>query len=296
MRGGETAVYAFGGNIPTDGRPEEYTGAQAYDLSTDTWTELNVPPSDGFSHGFYPGSNGVGTIDGKLYIPGGYNLMYSDKIGVPAFYVYDPVNNSVTRKASMPKATWWGVSGVIHRKLYVLPGVCDGENWPSSTSCDDPFIRSLFRYDPATDAWEVLAPAPHNHQRAAAGIIKGKFYVAGGFSGESALDVYDPRTNSWTTLAPVPTPGEAFGAVVDDKLYVVIPPNTYAYDPRTNTWETKAPYSAPGPRCCAYRGQAMASITLRGRNYLLAMGGVHGLEDEYNYPFGVPNDSQLYEP
>jgi hypothetical protein len=52
--------------------------------------------------------------------------------------------------------------------------------------------RRFFRYDPATNAWVSRRQAPHVHRAAAAAVIGGKLYVAGGFNGfdpVTALDV-----------------------------------------------------------------------------------------------------------
>jgi N-acetylneuraminic acid mutarotase len=234
-------------------------------------------------------TNGVGEIGGKFYISGGLDYGSGHKLSTAALYVYDPADNSVVRRAPLPKSSWAGVTGVIHGELYVLPGACDGENWPSPSSCETEPIRDLFRYDPARDTWEVLPPAPHYHRDGVAGVIGNKFYVAGGW-GTTDLDVYDPKTNAWTSLASMPVAlafATPVGAVLDGKLYVVVAPNTYAYDPRTDAWEAKADYPGAAPA-------AMASLTLRGRHYLLAFGGSSGFSDEW--PNGIPNESQLYEP
>ena len=63
-----------------------------------------------------------------LYFSGGrdYNNGY-DAI-VSGFWAYDPAANTLTRKASMPKAT---AEGVIDGKRYVLPGTRSFDNYPA---------------------------------------------------------------------------------------------------------------------------------------------------------------------
>ena len=172
----------------------------------------------------------------------------------------------------MPKRFAQGVSGVINGKLYVLPGTCNNCG-PETIS------RRFYRYDPAANIWTALPWAPHAHVDGAAGVINGKFYVAGGTGATritSTLDVYDPATNKWKTLSPMPTARYgAAGAVLQNKLYVIgradvdpgEPQNQVeAYDPITDTWSVKT--SLPG----AGRGAlAAATVTYQARSHILAV-------------------------
>jgi N-acetylneuraminic acid mutarotase len=109
--------------------------------------------------------------------------------------------------------------------------------------------------------WETKAPMPTVRWNAAGGVINGKLYVAGGWSGVSlaTLEVYDPATNTWATKAPMTTARDgAAGGVINGKLYVVggdIAQNQKlatleVYDPAADTWTAKAsmrtPRSGPG--------------------------------------------------
>ena len=95
-----------------------------------------------------------------------------------------------------------------------------------------------------------------------AGVIGGKFYLAGGTLNGSldpnlALHVYTPASNSWATKAPLPSKQQhAAGGALLGKLYVAggvnftapgVPPigTNRAYDPATNSWATKAPMLTP---------------------------------------------------
>jgi N-acetylneuraminic acid mutarotase len=162
---------------------------------------------------------------------------------------------------------------VIDDKLYVLPGYCSDTRFPQVGYCDHIEFRRLWRYNPATNLWATKRPAPHYHRLGAAGVINGKFYVAGGYNGfaaEGSLDVYDPATDTWKTLAPLPTAGRADGAVLLGKLFVVAwgvsqnERHLYAYNPANNTWATKAPPSKFGP---------VARVDLGGLPYLLLVSG-----------------------
>jgi N-acetylneuraminic acid mutarotase len=285
---GQSMVYVFGGHIGQgSGVP-----IQAYDLATDTWTVKSTVV-------YESASNGVGTIGGELYFSGGFQISDLEHV-VPLLYAYEPALDRLTRKADMPRPTADGVTGVIHGKLYVLTGICSDDG-PPVFDCEPPNLQPYFyRYDPATDTWTSLASAPRFHVNGAGGVIHGKFYVAGG-AGTADLDVYDPKTNTWTALAPMPAAGVGVGAVLHNKLFVVIGPEftglpgqalerqTFAYDPVSNTWETEAPYPTES------RPWAAARVTLHGHDHLLTVGGRHpdGIVPD---DIGVPNASQLYTP
>ena len=272
---GQSIVYGFGGCNVVDGGFGFCTEEQIsiYNVATDTWTR-----DRSFLVSVHS-SNGVGTIGGKLYSSGGYNLHSAiDGLSSRA-WVYDPAQTfpdtsqarRVTQLASMPKRTAEGVTGVINGKLYVLPGLVD------ETLEQKPF-RRLYRYDPATNQWGARRSAPHFHRLAAAGVISGKFYVAGGL-GSTDLDVYNPATDTWTTRAPIPKAGRAIGTALAGKLYAVVGTDAYVYDPGSNRW------SAIADPTWGHSG--VVRVVINGKPKLLAVGG--GSED-------VPNNTEVYTP
>ena len=73
--------------------------------------------------------------------------------------VYDPVANTLTQKADMPKGTADGVSAVIGGQLYVLPGICLTDNNRRPGFCETAAVPvRLLRYNPATDHWVSKKP------------------------------------------------------------------------------------------------------------------------------------------
>src|SRR5690242_8099551 len=195
---GNPVVYLLGGGDNDGGWS---TPVLTYRVATNTWGSPGSQPRvDVFN------SNGVGRIGNLLYISGGENYA-GGGFGIQGlFFAYDPAKNTLTQKATPPKLTAEGVTGVIGGKLYVLPAVCDGERYPNPTSCEFEDFRRLFRYNPATNAWVTKKQAPHFHRQGAGGVINGQFYVAGG-RGNNVLDRYDPATDTWKTLAPIPVTG-----------------------------------------------------------------------------------------
>jgi hypothetical protein len=277
---GNSIVYAFGGRI--DGGTG--FGVQAYSVSANTWTAKTATV-------YVFNSNGVGKIGSKLYFTGGYDYGSGTPLMSAQTWAYDYGTDRLIKKADMPRQTADGVTGVINNKLYVLSGSCNDDS-PPVFDCPDS-ARTLYRYDPTTNAWTSLGPAPHFHVNAAGGVINSKFYVAGG-SDEvgrqtANLDVYDPATNKWKSLAPLPTTSTyASGAVVNGKLLVVSwaynngspAMHTYSYDPATNKWTAKASPPNLG---------ALARVALNGKSYVLSVSGSGQCCDS-------EQPSQLYTP
>jgi N-acetylneuraminic acid mutarotase len=232
-------------------------------VSTNSWTFKAAG-----TYIYYP--NGVGKIGSRLYFSGGYVTAGNLPDASRQLWAYDYSNDRMILKANLPIFSAEGVSGVINAKLYVLPGACNGNGYPSAGYCVEEQTRRFYRYDPATNTWVTRRSAPHFHRRGAAVVIDGKFYVAGGISGfdtpVSALDVYDPTTNTWRTLASVPTGGTAAGAGLQGKFYVVVRGHTYAYNPATNQWTTRAAAPSGG-------FGSVTRVALDGRSYLFMATG-----------------------
>ena len=256
---GHSIVYVFGG---TDG--EGGTGFVAsYDATTDTW---GFGP-DCRSSAFY--AHGVAKIGNRLYFSGGYTYVET-KTTLHSTWACDYTRGVLTQKADLPFFGAQGVTGAIDGKLYVLPGFCSGELWPRAGYCEQETNRRFYRYDPATNAWQPRAQAPHSHRGGAGAVLGGKLYVAGGFRGEggftpvSDLDVYDPQTNTWKTLAPIPTAGRAVGAALQGRFFVVTDGHAYVYTPSTNTWKPRAaPANTP---------DALVLVSIDGNPRLIAVG------------------------
>jgi N-acetylneuraminic acid mutarotase len=131
--------------------------------------------------------------------------------------------------------------------------------------CDPP-RANFFRYNRVKDQWATL-PSPANTYTTggAAGVIGGKFYVAGGTS----LEVYDPATNRWATRKPPPRflGFSPTGTTADGKLYVFgglslrnpqtgrvdTLRTTTIYDPATDSWTTGKPMPTPSSDVAASR-------------------------------------------
>jgi kelch-like protein 17 (actinfilin)/kelch-like protein 20 len=66
-------------------------------------------------------------------------------------------------------------------------------------------LSSVERYDPATNAWEAVAPMSTARRDLATAVFDGKLYVMGGHDGQrrllSSVERYDPARNEWVSMA-----------------------------------------------------------------------------------------------
>ena len=276
---GRSILYVFGGGGIEEGQAGLNT-VENYNISSDRWsTKAGMPVGAGFI-------NGIGNINGKLYLPGGIAYNGDGYNHYRYLQVYDPAANTWSLGADMPVASSGGVAGVINNRLYVLTGSEQG-SLPDGTPCDDcPEVpnRRLFRYNPATNGWVRLRSCPNFHIEGVAGVINGKLYVAGGRgSGVTtrALDIYNPATNTWTSGAPLPSVHTGgVGVVLAGQFYVIggFTGEVVAYNPNTNRWVKKASFPVPTARF-----MSGDKVTLDGKARIVA----HvGLED------GEPNNGR----
>ena len=255
---GQWVLYAIGGEAADGG---SLTKVQAYNVVTNTWSNRAPLPAPRHS------TNGAGVIGGKIYVTGGIegNDDFRDEQ-----FVYDPATDTWTEKSPMPTQGFRGVTGVIDGKLYVFTG-CDQEN------CFDFVSRALYRYDPATDRWTVLAPPNFLHDWGYGGVIGGKFYLTGG---SDALEAYDPATGTWTTRAPLPRRRWlGASAALGGELYVIggfiergngtieAIRTVSVYNPVSNTWRRAAPVPE------AFIALSASRVALDGKPRIHVVGG-----------------------
>lgn len=204
----------------------------------------------------------AGAIDGLIYAFGG-----SGSAGKTASEVYNPVTDTWSSLPPAPSGRVYASAGVIDGKVYVAGGCINSD-------CLAGLTGLLEVYDPLTNTWTTRAPMPSSRNNAAAGVIDGKLYVAGGMlhcgpcTPLTTLEAYDPVNDTWTTKAAMPT-ARTFttGAALDGKFYV-IGGNAVAetgvvevYDPATDSWSTGS--AMPTPR------QLLAAQVLNGKIYVV---------------------------
>ena len=81
-------------------------------------------------------------------------------------------------------------------KVYAVGGHSDGVGR----------LSSVERYDPATNAWEAVAPMATARDSHAVAVLDGKLYAMGGNEENlSSVESYDPALNAWDAVAPMGT-------------------------------------------------------------------------------------------
>jgi N-acetylneuraminic acid mutarotase len=197
------------------------------------------------------------TIDGKIYVMGGYA---STGQALSDFWEYDIATAVWTQKPSFPGPARYGAASfVIGASGYIATG-----------ANDNGYLDDLWQYNTLTNSWspEVGLPAgqaQHENQRteAFAFSIGQKAYLGGGegfvFGPNSTnnyafpdLWEYDPNANTWTEKTGFPDfvgRDMAIAAVIGNKAYIglgcnvgqtINNPGFWEYVPATDTWTSKA--------------------------------------------------------
>jgi M6 family metalloprotease-like protein len=257
-------VYVIGG---ANGSGTVLRTVEAYSPAGNGWTTKAPLPAA------RQGGNGAGTIKGIVYLAGG-----EDAAGAltRTLYAYNTGTNAWKTLAPMPAYGACGGSAVIAARLYVFSG-CTRSGTGAQVNA-----RLLHRYNPTTNSWTTLAPAPLTHFRPVVAAIDGKLYVAGGNSGSGTtlrrVDVYDPATNTWSTRSGMRSPRmNAGAAALGGKLYVVggRTGTTYlntveVYDPVSDAWTSRP--AMPTARAALGVGTAGGLIyAIGGRNAASAL-------------------------
>ena len=265
----EGKIYVVGGfEKPSLGNMLNFAitpSVEMYDPVTYRWTP-KAPMPVGLHH------VGIGVVDGRLYIVGGYSRSgFSVWNPVATVYAYDPATDSWTERAPMPTARG-ALSVTEHEgKLYVIGGYDRKAN-----------TSAVEVYDPVRNVWTTGASLPTPRDHLATATVVGKIYAIGGrLDGDysrnlAVVERYDPATDRWRRVADLPTARSGItAAVVEEKIYVVggegaagTFSENEAYDPVQDTWQRMAPM--PTAR------HGLGSAVVQGRSYVISGGPTPG--------------------
>jgi N-acetylneuraminic acid mutarotase len=173
-------IYVIGGakyDLRTQERISQST-VEEYDPISGTWTRKNDMPTARNA----PASCGVGS---KVYVLGGFVLLFES--ATPAFVtsaveVYDPANDTWTKRASMPEPRSGAAAVALNGNIYVFGGT-DSDSGQA--------FSSVFEYDPVKDHWKILPDMPFRRQVMSASVVNGKIYVMGGSKSSFPYDTLD---------------------------------------------------------------------------------------------------------
>ena len=92
-------------------------------------------------------------------------------------------------------------------KLYAVGGRVEEEDYEAA-AVDRP-ANTVERFDPASNAWEEVAPMATPREAHVMAVLDGKLYAVGGYSDDngylSSVDRYDPALDAWEEVVPMAT-------------------------------------------------------------------------------------------
>lgn len=236
--GAGMAAVAYNGNIYSiggDGQQGVSGSVLRYITTEDQWEQMGDKPT--------PVTDIEGVeIGEKIYVPGG-RLANGDNTDV--LEVYDPLNDTWERKASLPVKISGYALADFEGQIYLFGGQ-DGE-----TVSD-----IALRYDPLDDEWGYLTPLPTPRAYAGAASVGGKIYVIGGWDGEKALnsnESYSPARDvqgdeAWQEESELPEAGFGIGVgSLADMIFVVGPDGVWQYTTGSGSWnydESEIPFDS----------------------------------------------------
>ena len=237
---GSYTLYAFGGLVSGT---EALTATERYNTCSRQWeTRAPLPEPRGYVMAV--------EIDGKYYVVGGVDQIVSGTFGVRnTTYVYDPAEDTWTRRADLPQALGGVALATANGKLYAFGGF-DQRGYNQGN------VAVTYEYNPATNKWRERAAAPvGTRSLAGAASLNGKIYVVGGItdgnvytSTMGANTIYDPVANTWQLGAPVsPARSLALAVAPDNAIYAFggeggEGPLSYRYDPVRDKWDSLSTY------------------------------------------------------
>ena len=237
-------IYALGGTI----KNQPVTSNEQYDPTTNTWVSKKPMPAplSNFAIGavqnkiycisgvinevYNPSTNTweiktpmptprskiqASIVDGKIYIIGGLQQGTFDSSILSTNEIYDPMTDSWSKGASVPKPVADYASAVVDDKIYIITDVTQV-------------------YNTKTNSWTTVTPIPVHAQREIAAATIGAqstkaIYVMGGVDPDnpigstSAVQVYFPKNNTWSAdvAKPKNSRAEQGIAVVNDIIYLI---------------------------------------------------------------------------
>jgi len=174
----------------TDGMTQ--TGATwSYNCKHDEWINRDPMPT--------PRQNmGAASGHGEMYVAGGYNA--NGMLNTAERFSFGN-----TWEEETPMLVAKSDLAVTRMKTQIV--ATDGLTEAGETGDNEAFA----------EPWQPLAADPMARSAVCSGAVKGELYLAGGWNGESSLNLteaFDLKTNEWTTLASMPQPVAAAVSVM----------------------------------------------------------------------------------
>jgi len=194
----------------------------AFDSAASQWTQRASIEGSGRHRACGVGLGNRGYMGLGHFNGVGFEVYFND------WWAFDPATNSWSQKAIYPGNNGNGNLGchcwTFENKIYVGLGEIDH--------------RFLFRYDPITNTWEPLTPAPPgvNFQDTQEMILDNKAYFTDIWN--SDFYVYDCITDTWTLIGPMPIAWNFTYSsfTYDGFIWIKADMDMYAYEPAQDIW------------------------------------------------------------
>jgi N-acetylneuraminic acid mutarotase len=212
-------IYCIGGEIRDATGLRVDSRNEVYDTVTDSWSiKESFPVSGSYLH--------AGTANGKIFVVVEHDISkldYSQDL-----YMYDPVTDIWTKKATIPALS---SPGVYNTLTVVNDEIIVTGDYSFEDALNARYDYKVMIYNTQTDVWRAGASGSKVAHFGAAGATTGVYapqnvYVIGLTSVNNAPlltnRVYDPVSSVWSYAKDMPTLRKGFDiAVVDDIIYVI---------------------------------------------------------------------------
>ena len=195
-------LYALGGENAED---ELVTSVERYDPATDAWTAC-APMRTALE------GHAAVALNDHIYVLGG--KMSRDHTAADVNR-YNPATDTWTACAPMRTARHLFAAAAINGSIIVAGGfnADDMDNEPIAT------VRTVERYDAATNTWTACAPMPTARAAAGSCAVGTSLYVLGGLQTYNykyilpIVERYDAYADRWEPCPPMPAPRCNMGAI-----------------------------------------------------------------------------------
>lgn len=259
----EVAAAPLGGRIYLVGGLAASGGTRrvdVYDPQADRWTAGPALPEAAPRHHLAIAADGA-----RIYVLGGF--IGSSFTPTARSWLLD--GQAWREGAVQPLARGAATAQAIGGQVYVAGGALDGGKATAET----------YRYDPAADRWQRLAPMKVPREHVASCALGQRLFVSGGRADSAdarAAEIYDVARDEWTRVADQPTARSGLGAAAIGDLCHVFGgerldgqlPGTFAeneaFDLSRGVWLSAAPMPT--------RRHGLAAVAAQGAIYTL-LGG-----------------------
>ncbi|MFD3163282.1 Kelch repeat-containing protein [Herpetosiphon sp. NSE202] len=222
-------IHFFGGAHRRDRQLEEWDSDQHFVLNLDSQVWRTAAPMPNARNHL-----GAATLNGSVYAIGGQYLAAESTSSQVEVDRYDPVTDSWTRVADLPKGRGHITSSVfeVDGRIMVVGGSVNGGDYGLASA-------DVMLYDPNDDVWMKLTSIPGVRKTPVGAAYGNKILVTtGGYVPNPEMWI-GQLEDHWELARTLPISlGEASGGIIGNKMYLVGESNgaTAAFDLGANSW------------------------------------------------------------